>query len=164
MSQNSIFNNGARGSALSNNANNQQSFPSLSSAILSTSANPTGIDISGTLNSTANTTFRVEFFANSVGDPSGFGEGQFFIGAANVLTDGKGTASFTASLRAVVPVGYVITAIATSRTETPQNIPRHVSSLRQTSMEMECRIIMRTPTASIAGMRQMRTLIATATV
>jgi hypothetical protein len=32
--------------------------------------------VTGTLNSTATTTFRLEFFANAACDPSGHGEGE----------------------------------------------------------------------------------------
>jgi hypothetical protein len=112
VSQNSIFANGARGITLYGNANNQQSFPVLNSAVLGSNSNSGGTDVSGTLNSAASTAYRIEFFANTVGDPSGFGEGQFFIGSINVFTSKSGNASFTASLQAAVPVGYIITAKA----------------------------------------------------
>ena len=70
-------------------------------------------NVQGTLNSTANTTFRVEFFANAACDGSGFGEGQTFIGFQSVVTDGSGNASFNASF-AALPVGQsVVTSTAT---------------------------------------------------
>src|SRR5262249_4060354 len=53
--------------------------------------------ITGTLTSAPNVTFRLEFFAS---DPDQFGpipEGQEFLGAINVTTDGSGKASFTAT-------------------------------------------------------------------
>ena len=76
------------------------------------SATPAG-NVQGTLNSTANTTFRVEFFANAACDGSGFGEGQTFIGFQSVTTDGTGNASFNASF-APLPVGQsVVTSTAT---------------------------------------------------
>ena len=40
--------------------------------------------VQGTLNSTATTTFRLEFFSNAACDASGNGEGRTFIGAASV--------------------------------------------------------------------------------
>ncbi|MDH3602705.1 MAG: thrombospondin type 3 repeat-containing protein, partial [Candidatus Tectomicrobia bacterium] len=67
--------------------------------------------ITGTLNSTPNTEFRLEFFANSQCDPSGFGEGETFLGFTNIQTDGSGNAGFTANLP--VPEGQVVTATAT---------------------------------------------------
>ena len=70
-------------------------------------------NVQGTLNSTANTTFRVEFFANAACDSSGFGEGQTLIGFQLVTTDGSGNANFNASL-AALPVGQqVVTSTAT---------------------------------------------------
>ncbi len=70
-------------------------------------------NVQGTLNSSANTTFRVEFFANAACDGSGFGEGQTFIGFQSVVTDGSGNASFNASF-APLPVGQlVVTSTAT---------------------------------------------------
>lgn len=71
-------------------ANNLQNYPVLTSV---TSGNGF-TTIIGTLNSMANTTYRIEFFANNSIGPSGYGEGQTFIGATNVTTDGNGNASF----------------------------------------------------------------------
>jgi hypothetical protein len=44
------------------------------------------VTLSGTLNSTTNTSFRLEFFGNPSCDPSGFGQGTVFLGATNVTT------------------------------------------------------------------------------
>ena len=71
-------------------ANNQQNYPVLTAV--------TPGSITGSLNSTSNTTFRIEFFSNSACDLSGFGEGETFLGATDVTTDGSGNASFTAAL------------------------------------------------------------------
>ncbi len=48
-----------------------QNFPELTSA----TSDDTQTTIEGTLNSTPNTTFRLEFFSNPSCDPSGFGQG-----------------------------------------------------------------------------------------
>jgi Bacterial TSP3 repeat len=115
LSQNSIFNNAARGIMLYGNANGQQSFPVLTSAKLGNSDNNAGgIDIAGTLNSTPNTTFVIEFFANTTADPSGYGQGQTFIGSTSVVTDSSGSKNFTAQLGAAVPAGQFITAKTTA--------------------------------------------------
>ena len=74
--------------------NQQQNFPVLTS--LSHGGGMTSI--AGTLNSIANTTYRIEFFANNAIDPSGHGEGQSYLGFTNVTTDGNGDASFNASV------------------------------------------------------------------
>src|SRR4029453_869713 len=48
-------------------SNNQQNYPTIDSA----TRNGNNLTIQGTLNSTANTTFRIEFFANADCDSSG---------------------------------------------------------------------------------------------
>ncbi|HXG68863.1 MAG TPA: HYR domain-containing protein, partial [Blastocatellia bacterium] len=90
-------------------ANNLQNFPVLSAA----TSTATSTTIEGTLNSAPNTTFRVEFFANNLCSPSGFGEGRTFIGATAVATDATGNASFSATFPVTVTPGQVITATAT---------------------------------------------------
>jgi hypothetical protein len=57
-----------------------------------------GSVVGGTLNSTPNTAFHIEFFASNTADPSGFGEGQTFLGFTNVTTDAAGDAAFTTSM------------------------------------------------------------------
>ncbi len=84
-------------------------FPVLASGI----SGGGSIAIVGDLNSRANTGFRFEFFANTVCDPSGNGEGERFLGSAMVTTDGSGNMSFTVTFSAPVPVGHFITATAT---------------------------------------------------
>ncbi|MGK7904369.1 MAG: S8 family serine peptidase [Hormoscilla sp.] len=90
-------------------ANNLQNFPELTSATSDTATTT----IQGTLNSTGNTTFTLEFFANSTLDESGYGEGETFLGSQEVTTDSNGNASFTANFSTSVPVGQFITATAT---------------------------------------------------
>ncbi len=88
--------------------NTLQNFPVLTSATTS-GGNTT---IQGTLDSTANTQIRVEFFANLAFDPSFYGEGQFFLGATNVVTDAAGIATINTSFPGV-PAGQFISATAT---------------------------------------------------
>jgi len=88
--------------------NNWQNFPVLTSGVLGL-----GTAVNGSLNSTANTTFRIEFFANAAGDASGYGEGQNFIGAISVTTNGSGNATFAPVLQATVPASQKISATAT---------------------------------------------------
>ncbi|HEX9004445.1 MAG TPA: right-handed parallel beta-helix repeat-containing protein, partial [Blastocatellia bacterium] len=92
-------------------ANNLQNFPLLTSVTTSGGLS----NFSGTLNSTANTTFRIEFFANALCDATGNGEGQFFIGFVNVNTDAGGNASFNTTLPSLptLNAGGVVTATAT---------------------------------------------------
>ncbi|MFO1001929.1 MAG: hypothetical protein U0936_16460 [Planctomycetaceae bacterium] len=92
-------------------ANALQNFPVISSAV----SGPLGTTISGTLNSVANTNYRLEFFSI----PSGIqdttnGEGPVYLGYLNVTTDSSGNASFVDQLNNItVAVGDRVTATAT---------------------------------------------------
>jgi hypothetical protein len=88
--------------------NNLQNFPALTS-VNSSNGSTT---IAGTLNSTANKQFRIEFFASAQCNPSGFGEGQVFLGAADIATVGN-NANINVTLPVAVQQGAVITATAT---------------------------------------------------
>ena len=58
--------------------------------------------------------FRVEFFASSAADPSGYGEGQRYLGFTNVTGLGLlGSASFTSPPLTGVAPGEFVTATAT---------------------------------------------------
>ncbi|PSL45663.1 putative repeat protein (TIGR01451 family)/predicted secreted protein (Por secretion system target) [Chitinophaga niastensis] len=90
--------------------NNFQNFPVL------TSVNNAGgnTNIQGTLNSTHNTTFRLEFFRNDACNPTGFGEGQAFLDSLNVTTDAGGNVAFKNVLPGItLPAGTAVTATAT---------------------------------------------------
>ncbi|MBL8436329.1 MAG: DUF4347 domain-containing protein, partial [Zoogloea sp.] len=120
---NRIWSNGENGIDLNNDgvtandtgdgdsgANNLQNLPVLATA----RTDGTGqIIVTGTLNSTANSYYRIEFFANTAQDGTGHGEGQTFLGFANVMTNGSGDATINAALTATVPVGSFISATAT---------------------------------------------------
>ena len=89
-------------------ANGLQNYPVLSGA------NSTNNTVSGDLNSTGLTTFRVEIFRNSDCDPTTFGEGEAFVAFVDVITDGSGDASFIAPIPgAGVSSGEIFTATAT---------------------------------------------------
>jgi len=89
-------------------ANDLQNYPVITSAVV---AGGTAM-VSGTLNSTPSTVFRLEFFASTFCDASGHGEGQQFIGTADVTTDPHGDASF-GPLAFPAPDDADITATAT---------------------------------------------------
>jgi CSLREA domain-containing protein len=97
-------------------ANGIQNFPVLTSA---TSASGQ-ITIQGTLNSTPNQTFRLEFFANTACDGSGNGEGQRFLGTTSVTTDGSGNVAFTALFTGSLFSGQTVTATATGASGTSE--------------------------------------------
>ncbi|HFE48461.1 MAG TPA: hypothetical protein ENJ21_04015, partial [Chromatiaceae bacterium] len=56
--------------------------------------------VTGALNSTANTSYRIEFFRNPVGkeDTSGYGEGAVYLGSTSVTTDAAGNANVAVDL------------------------------------------------------------------
>jgi hypothetical protein len=90
-------------------ANNLQNFPVLTSAAISGGQ----IALQGSLSSSANSYFRIEFFANSSADATGYGEGQRYLGYANVTTDASGHATIDTVLAASASAGEFISATAT---------------------------------------------------
>lgn len=89
-------------------ANALQNFPVLSSAsgrFLTT--------IAGSLNSRPNSACTIDFYGNTAADPTGYGEGQRYLGSINVMTGGDGNATFTTTLTNAVNVGSFISATAT---------------------------------------------------
>ncbi|MGH1361900.1 MAG: DUF4347 domain-containing protein, partial [Burkholderiaceae bacterium] len=93
-------------------ANDYQNFPVISAAEISAQ----DLRLTGTLNSTPDTNYRLEFFANPAGsgDVSGHGEAQTYLGFVDLTTDASGNAGFDHVLFDVSPsVGDLITATAT---------------------------------------------------
>jgi len=69
--------------------------------------------VAGTLNSTSNAGFTLQFFAGPECDPSGYGEGQDHHGSLEATTDGSGHAGFRVTLPVALPAGYSVSATAT---------------------------------------------------
>lgn len=106
---NSIFSNTVLGITLTNGANNSPVVPLLTSAICSNA----GLLVQGSVtNSEVSTNLLIEFFANVACDPSGFGQGQTFLGSASVTTDLSGGATFSAAFTNFDLVGEFVTATA----------------------------------------------------
>ncbi|HXI94070.1 MAG TPA: C25 family cysteine peptidase, partial [Blastocatellia bacterium] len=119
---NSITSNGGLGIDLGNDGmttndtgdpdtgpNNLQNYPVV------TSANLSGISlaIQATLNSTPQSLFTIDFYWSTAADPSGFGEGQNYIGSRLVLTEDSGNTDFTTTFSPVSsPAGSFVTAVA----------------------------------------------------
>jgi len=118
---NSIFNNGAlgidwlpAGPTLNdigdgdNGFNNLQNFP-----VISTVQNGfPSVTLTGSLNSTPNTVFRLEFFGNA--GSGGFGQGWFFLGSTDATTDAGGNAFYDVTLDVPgTPAAGAFTATAT---------------------------------------------------
>ena len=105
---------GGDGVTLNNSAghvgpNDYQNFPVLTNV---TSAGGMTTVI-GTLSSTPNTTFTLDFYTLSSVNASGYGEGRYVLGSASVLTNGAG--SFNFNLQFPTPSGGArfVTATAT---------------------------------------------------
>lgn len=132
ISVNSIYNNGKLGIDLTNDvnkagngvtpndfqdpdtgANGLQNFPVLTGV---SSANG-NTRVQGTLNSTPNRAFRLEFYNNATADSSTYGEGQIFIGAANVTTDANGDATFDQTFAFAAATNSFISSTATDTTD-----------------------------------------------
>jgi len=151
---NSIFSNGGLGIDLAGNvfcgdgitpndigdpdsgSNDLQNFPVLTSA---GSGGPTIIE--GTLNSTVSSTFRLEFFSNSIPDPSGYGEGETFLGFSEVSTDSTGNVTFKVVLPFTVIAGQHRTATATdangNTSEFSQSIPVVPIAVPQVALDIK---------------------------
>jgi trimeric autotransporter adhesin len=91
--------------------NNWQYFPTLTSAASSSSST----SISGSFSEPAepNLSITLDFYANSAADPTGYGQGQTYLGSTTVTTDVSGAVVFTADLAVGNLAGQWITATAT---------------------------------------------------
>jgi Right handed beta helix region len=95
---------------LDTGGNNRQNFPGLS--VSSQAGGRT--TVWGGLDSAPNGTFLVQIFASPACHPSGFGEGQYFVGSTNVTTSATGQSTFNVALPYLIPVGWVLTSTATA--------------------------------------------------
>ncbi|HVS81721.1 MAG TPA: LamG-like jellyroll fold domain-containing protein [Pyrinomonadaceae bacterium] len=90
--------------------NNLQNFPVIYSAFASTGT------ITGHLNSAASQTFTIELFTNvdcnGTNSPTGYGEGQTYLGSTPVSTDSNGNGTFSLG-SLTLTAGRFITATAT---------------------------------------------------
>jgi titin len=119
---NSIFNNGYLGVDLNGDGvtlnhagflagpNDLQNFPVITNAY----GFAASTIVSGTLNSLANGTFFIDVYRNIAHDPSGYGQGQFYVGTVSVTSDGSGNASFALTNAAGNYAGQYFTATATT--------------------------------------------------
>ena len=119
---NSIHDNGALGIDLIGNgvtpndpgdtdegANNLQNFPVLTGV----TNNGVAPRFQGTLSSTPNSTFRLEFFASPSCDASGHGEGTRLLTSTTLATDANGVMVFNVSGVLPLNAGEFVTATAT---------------------------------------------------
>jgi len=101
--------------------NDAQNFPTLTLAI--TSGDTTTIE--GILDSVPSTGFHLEFYANAVCDPSGFGEGEVLLGTHELTTGTDGKATFSVPVSPAAPAGSWLSATATRKDG--ESVPRRTS-------------------------------------
>ena len=90
--------------------NGLQNFPLLAAPVFNGDGTVT---VPGTLFSHPNETYRVDFYANTAADATGYGEGEDYIGTKTVTTNVHGKGTFTFTSANPVPSGQKITATAT---------------------------------------------------
>ena len=105
-------------------ANKLQNSPVLTGARGQSSA-AGYVQIQGSLNSTPNTAFSVQFFSSD-GDPSGNGEGERFLGAADVFTGSDCSANFSVQVPQSSGAGSV-TATATDPAGNTSEFSNHIT-------------------------------------
>lgn len=79
--------------------------------------------VEGILDSRPSATYSLEFFRNSLCDPTGFGEGERVMGTAAVTTDATGKARFQLTFPGETATGEWITALATGSNNTSEFSP-----------------------------------------
>jgi DNA/RNA endonuclease YhcR with UshA esterase domain len=89
--------------------NDLQNFPVLTSAQVSGNITT----ITGSLRSKANATYTIDFYANRQANPTGYGEGETYLGSITAMTDAQGQATLNFSAPANLD-GQQISATATS--------------------------------------------------
>jgi parallel beta-helix repeat protein len=123
IAANSIHDNGALGIDLGDNGvtpndpgdadsgpNGLQNFPVLDTA----QSDGSSVSVNGTFNSQSNQSYRIEFFGSAACDVSGYGEGETFLGSAQIQTDAGGNAAISTTIPAQVGGVMYLTATATS--------------------------------------------------
>ncbi len=111
-------------------ANQLQNFPVLTNAWTSTAATV----IRGTFNSGANKTYSLHFYANRTQEPSGYGEGQDYLGSIQIRTAANCTTNFTANLPVGTTAGFHITATATDEAGNTSEFSQGVAALPQPAL------------------------------
>ena len=86
-----------------------QNYPMLTKAVYTSS---TSVTVQGWFNSQSDSNYTIHFYGNDSCDPSGYGEGQVYLGLTNVKTDGDGNATISRMLTVAQKTMY-ITATAT---------------------------------------------------
>ena len=115
--------------------NHLQNFPILKTVTI-LAPQGTGTRIQGKLDSTASTTFDLDFYSNAACSsfPREFLEGETYLGSSQVTTDGTGHADIDVTLPAVIQPGEKVSATATDPTgNTSEFSQRIIFSVDQAS-------------------------------
>ncbi|MCZ6834674.1 MAG: right-handed parallel beta-helix repeat-containing protein [Planctomycetota bacterium] len=93
-------------------ANNVQNFPVLTS---SSGNSVNTLNVIGTLNSLPFRSYHIELFGNDTCDPTGYGEGKYYLGFFDVITGATGDNNFNVIVATVRPFAsdWLLTATAT---------------------------------------------------
>jgi len=155
---NSIYSNAGLGIDLGGYSNNSpggphsgendlQNVPILLSAVTSA----TGLAVTGSLNSTPNSMFLIDFYSNTTLGLANTIQGKTPLGFTEVTTDSFGNASFSTTLPTSVPVGQYLTATATSAALYPVGDTSEFTPPVQVASPVVIPPPAPTPTGSLSG-------------
>jgi hypothetical protein len=91
--------------------NGLQNYPIITSVYSASGAT----SVQCALNSTPNATFTVQLFYSTEADPSGYGEGETYLGEIIVVTDENGNVIFGETFPVSIPLGAAVSATATDQ-------------------------------------------------
>jgi CSLREA domain-containing protein len=92
--------------------NDLQNFPLLFEPVQNADGT---LSVSGTMDSQADQTFAIDFYASQTADPSNYGEGAIYLGSVNTETDRYGQGEFVFTSSTPVSSNLAITATATDQ-------------------------------------------------
>ena len=123
--------------------NGLQNFPILSSAVFAPdTSDPDGtLTVGGTLEADPDSTYLIQLFANSMADPSGYGQGQTLIGSFAVTTDDSAEAEFSNTFATPNLAGEVISATATDANGNTSELSQDLSVIGESASSVVVPII-----------------------
>lgn len=165
ISGNSIYGNanlgidlGGTGAVLANHPgqaqnvpNHNQNYPVVTAAVSNATS---GTTIEASLSALPNQTYTIEFFSSPAADPSGYGQGETYIGSTTVTTDQNGFAKFfTSNFPSVVlSGGQFISATATDSQGNTSEFSKDLPVLGNTVPQADLGVsITATPSTGVAN-------------
>lgn len=112
-------------------SNGLQNFPVITEFI----AFDDHADVEGLLNSSPNSYFKIEFYASTIADLTGYGEGELYLGYTIIQTDGTGNHNIDLTLPIIeVPTGFsFVTSTATKCSDSSCTTTLGTSEFNQAS-------------------------------